>query len=98
MKETEEDRSERLRELKRRGASERERLADTVAGVAAGVRQRRAVWKIAGLAATSIAAAGTAAYRLFGRSSPAARIGRAASATSILLALARAFLRIRRFL
>ncbi|HXM77638.1 MAG TPA: hypothetical protein VOA00_00275 [Thermoanaerobaculia bacterium] len=98
MKETKEDRSERLRELTRRGAFERERLAEAVGGVAADVRQRRAAWKIAGIAATSIAAAGAAAYRLFGRSSPAARIGRAASATSILLALGRAFLRIRRFL
>lgn len=98
MKEAEEGRTERLRELTRRAASERERLAEAVGGVAADVRQRRTAWKIASLAATSIAAAGTAAYRLFGRSSPAARIGRAASATSILLALGRAFLRIRRFL
>ncbi|MDQ2969514.1 MAG: hypothetical protein M3R62_08125 [Acidobacteriota bacterium] len=98
MKETEKDRSERLRELTRRGAAERDRLADAVGGVAADVRQRRTAWKIAGLAATSIAAAGTAAYKLFGKSSPAARIGRAASATSIVLGLGRALLRIRRFL
>jgi hypothetical protein len=98
VKETEEERSERLRKLTRRAASERDRLADAVGGVAANVRRRRAVWKVAGVAATSIAAAGTAAYRLFGRSSPAARIGRAASATSIVLALGRALLRIRRFL
>jgi hypothetical protein len=98
VKETEEDRSERLRKLTRRAASERDRLADAVGGVVADVRRRRTVWKVAGLAATSIAAAGTAAYRLFGKSSPAARIGRAASATSILLGLGRAFLRIRRFL
>ena len=92
------EREERLAELSRRGAEEREILASALAGVADGVRSRRTAFRIAGMAATAVAAGGTAAWRLFGKASPAARIGRAASGASILLGLGRAFLRLRRFL
>ncbi len=92
------EREERLAELSRRGAEEREILASALADVAGVVRSRRTAFRIAGMAATAVAAGGTAAWRLFGASSPAARIGRAASGASILLGLGRAFLRLRRFL
>ena len=92
------EREERLAELSRRGAEERAILAEALADVAGVVRSRRTTFRIAGMAATAVAAGGTAAWRLFGASSPAARIGRAASGASILLGLGRAFLRLRRFL
>ncbi len=89
---------DRLNELARRAERQREQLASSLSEVAGDVREHRTRWKIAGMTVTGIAAAGTAAYRLFGKSSPAARIGRAASATSIVLGLGRAFLRLRKFL
>ena len=92
------DRSERLTELARRGARERERLTGAVGSVAEDIHRRRTQLRMAGMAVTGVAAVGTAAWKLFGKTSPAAQIGRAASATSILLGLGRAFLRIRRFL
>ncbi|MEP6802515.1 MAG: hypothetical protein ABJC07_11285 [Acidobacteriota bacterium] len=97
-KERGKDRSARLSELTARGDLERERLAGAVLDVAGNVRKHRVRWKVAGLAATGVATAGTAAWKLFGKSSPAAKIGKAASATSIVLGLGKAFLRIRRFL
>ncbi len=97
-KERGKDRSARLSELTARGDLERERLAGAVLDVAGNVRRHRVRWKVAGLAATGVATAGTAAWKLFGKSSPAAKIGKAASATSIVLGLGKAFLRIRRFL
>ncbi len=89
---------DRLNELARRAERQREQLVSSLSEVAGDVREHRTRWKIAGMTVTGIAAAGTAAYRLFGKSSPAARIGRAASATSIVLGLGRAFLRLRKFL
>ncbi len=91
-------RTARLTELAARGAMERQRLAGAVLDVAGDVRRHRVRWKVAGMAATSVATAGTLAWKLFGKSSPAAKIGKAASATSIVLGLGKAFLRIRRFL
>lgn len=98
MKKDDGRRRGRLAELARRGEQERARLADAAGGLARDVRRRRMMWKFAGGTVAGLAAAGTAAYKLFGKSSPAARIGKAASATSIVLGVGRAFLRIRRFL
>lgn len=92
------DRSARLTELAARGALQRQRAAGAMFDVVDDVRRHRVQWKVAGMAATGLAAAGTAAWKLFGKSSPAAKIGRAASATSIVLGLGKAFLRIRKFL
>ena len=97
-KENGKNRSARLTELATRGALERRRLAGAVFDVAGDIQRHRVRWKIAGVAATGVATAGTVAWKLFGKSSPAAKIGKAASATSILLGLGKAFLRIRRFL
>lgn len=93
-----EDLESRLAELTRRGERERERLSAALFDVSVAVRQRRTTLRIAGMAATALAAGGTVAWRLFGATSPAARIGRAASGASILLGLGRAFFRLRRFL
>jgi hypothetical protein len=89
---------ERVAELARRAERQRLDLAENLEVVAVRARRHRTRWKVAGMTATGLAAAGTAAYRLFGKSSPAARIGRAASATSILLGLGKALLRVRKFL
>lgn len=91
-------RSQRLTALAEQAKRQREDLTASLEDVAQRARRHRTQLKLAGIAATGLAAAGTAAYRLFGKSSPAARIGRAASATSILLGLGKAFLRVRRFL
>ena len=92
------DREERLAELTRRADLQRAHLADSLGGVADDVRRHRTAWKVAGAAATGLVAAGTAAWKLFGRHSPAAKIGRAASGASIVLGLGRAFFRLRKFL
>ena len=89
---------DRLAALTRQAERQRAELASALGGVAGNVRDHRLRWKIAGATATGIAAAGTAAYKLFGKTSPAAQIGRAASAASIALGLGKAFLRLRKFL
>ena len=97
MKEHDESRK-RVAELARRAEVQRAELASAVGDVALNMRDHRLRWKVAGMAATGIAAAGTAAYRLLGRASPAAQIGRAVSAASIAIGLGKAFLRLRKFL
>jgi len=92
------DGDERLEELTRRAERQRLLLAESLGSVAADVRRHRTAWKFAGATATGLAAAATGAWKLFGRNSPAARIGKAASGASIALGLGRAFFRLRRFL
>jgi hypothetical protein len=89
---------EKVAELARRAELQRAELTSALGDVALNVRDHRLRWKVAGMAATGIAAAGTAAYKLFGKASPAAQIGRAASAASIAIGLGRAFIRLRKFL
>ena len=89
---------DRVAELARRAERQRMELSLALEDVAGNVRDHRLRWKIAGSAATGIAVAGTAAWKLFGKTSPAAQIGRAASAASIALGLGKAFLRLRKFL
>ena len=88
----------KVADLARRAQLERAELTSALGDVALNVRDHRLRWKVAGMTATGIAAAGTAAYKLFGKASPAAQIGRAASAASIAIGLGRAFLRLRKFL
>jgi hypothetical protein len=92
------EREARIADLTRRGALEREALSTSVAEVSEVVSRRKTQWKVTGAIVGAIAASGAIAYKLFGRSSPAARIGKAASAASIGLGLLRALLRLRRFL
>ena len=88
----------KVAELARRAELQRAELTSALGDVALNVRDHRLRWKVAGMTATGIAAAGTAAYRLFGKASPAAQIGRAVSAASIAIGLGKAFLRLRKFL
>jgi len=88
---------ERIAALVRRGESEREDLAIAVLDARDEIERRRAQWKAASMVATCLAVAGTVAWKLFGKASLAARLGRAASAVSLLVGLARGFQRIRRF-
>lgn len=87
----------RIAALVRRGESEREDLAAAVLEARDEIERRRAQWRAASMVATGLAAAGTVAYKLFGKASLAARLGRAASTVSLLVGLARGFQRIRRF-
>jgi hypothetical protein len=89
---------DKVADLARRAQIQRAELTSALEDVALNVRDHRLRWKVAGMTATGIVAAGTAAYKLLGKSSPAAQIGRAASAASIALGLGRAFLRLRKFL
>jgi hypothetical protein len=97
VKEHDESRK-RVAELARRAELQRAELTSALGDVALNMRDRQLRWKVAGMAATGIAAAGTAAFRLLGSASPAAQIGRAVSAASIAIGLGKAFLRLRKFL
>ena len=49
------------------------------------------------MAATGLVAAATIGHKLFGKSSVSAKVGKAASALSMIVGLTRAALRVRRF-
>jgi hypothetical protein len=88
---------ERLANLRRRAAYERDDLAASLADLrfeAAAFRHR---WRFAGWAASGLAAAGTVGWKLFGRNSFAARAGRLASAASLLIGLGRGVRKVKRF-
>ncbi len=91
------DREERLIALSRRAAWEREDLATNVREAKAEAGAFRQRWRFAGLAASGLAAAATAAWKLFGRNSLAARAGRIASAASLLIGIGRGVRAGRRF-
>ena len=89
--------NERLDALSRRAAREREDLAAELWEIryeASAFRQR---WRFAGLAASGVAAGVTAAWKLFGRNSLAAKAGKIASAASLLIGLGRGVRAFRRF-
>ena len=88
--------SERLEALRREGESCRESLAAAVGEVRDEIAVKRARWKAASLIAGGLAAAGAIAFRVFGRNSPAAQIGRLTSAASLIFGLGRAVGRLRR--
>ena len=89
--------SERLADLRRRAAWEREDLATAVRDIRFEVSAFRERWKVAGWAASGLAAAGMAGWKLFGRNSLAAKAGKIASAASLLLGLGRGVKTLRRF-
>jgi hypothetical protein len=83
---------ERLANLRRRAAFERDDLAESLRELrfeAAAFRHR---WRFAGWAASGLAAAGTVGWN-----SLAARAGRFASAASLLIGLGRGVQKVRRF-
>jgi len=90
-------REERIEGLRRRGEFERETLAREVADMTEEAERRKARWKTVSLLAGGAAAAGTVAYKLFGRSSLSARLGRAATVLSLIFSMGRAVGRSRRF-
>jgi hypothetical protein len=89
--------NERLLELRRRAAYEREDLAASVRDLRVELESFRSRWRLAGWAASGVAAAATAGWKLFGRNSLAARAGRVASAASLLLGIGRGVRSLRRF-
>jgi hypothetical protein len=91
------NRDDRLALLVERGQREREALENATLEIRQELERRRAQWKAASMLATGAAVVGTVAYKLFGRSSFSARLGRTASVVSLLIGLARAALKVRRF-
>jgi hypothetical protein len=91
------DREERLLALSRRAAWEREELAAGLHEAKTDIGAFRQRWRYAGLAASGVAAAATAAWKLFGRNSLAARVGRIASTASLLIGVGRGVRSARRF-
>lgn len=88
---------DRLEELSRRAAREREALSFSLSEVRVEASAFRQRWRFAGLAASGLAAAATAAWKLFGRNSLAAKAGKIASAASLLIGLGRGVRTFRRF-
>lgn len=86
-----------LADLRRRAAWEREDLATAVRDIRFEVSSFRERWKVAGWAASGLAAVGMAGWKLFGRNSLAAKAGKIASAASLLLGLGRGVKTLRRF-
>ena len=90
-------REERIAALRSRAARERDDLAEALSDLRAEAGAFRHRWRFAGWAASGLAAAATAGWKLFGRNSLAARAGRVASAASLLLGIGRGVQRVRRF-
>lgn len=90
-------RRERIDGLRRRGEFERDTLAREVAGLRGVIDEKRARWKTAGWIAGIAAAAWAVGYRLFGRNSLSAKLGRMTSAAQILFGLGRAVGKVRKF-
>ena len=86
---------DRIAALVTRGRQEREELAAATIEIRAEVARRKAQWRAASLLATGIAVTGTVLYRLFGRNSLSAQLGRAASVVSLVMGLVRFLRRIR---
>ena len=87
----------RLEALSERAAQEREALASRLWETRVEVSEFHRRWRYAGLAASGLAAAATAAWKLFGRNSLAAKAGRIASAASLLIGLGKGVRTVRKF-
>ncbi len=90
--------AERISDLRRRADLEREELAGALSEITQEFERHRTRWKIFGALAGGAAAAGAIGWKLFGPGSSAKRIGRAASAASVGLGVARALVKLRRFI
>jgi hypothetical protein len=88
---------ERLADLVALGRQQRLALVDHVTGVRNELEARRTQLRVAGWLATGLAAAITASFKLFGKRSLAAKVGRYSSTASLLLGLVRGALRLRSF-
>ena len=87
-------REERLAALSARAEAERQDLARSVEDVRRRIAEKRARYATFGFWAGTLAAGATSAYRLFGRNSLSARLGRWGTGTSILVWLVRLFFRL----
>jgi hypothetical protein len=90
-------RADRIEGLRRRGEFERDTLAREIAGLRGAIDEKKARWKTIGWVAGIAAAAGTVGYKLFGKNSLSAKIGRMTSAAQILFGLGRAVGKTRKF-
>jgi hypothetical protein len=88
--------ADRIEGLRRRGEFERDVLSREVAGLRAEIDRTGARWKTAGWIAGSLAAAWTVGYKLFGKRSLAAKLGRISSAASVIFGIGRAVGRARK--
>ena len=91
------ERAERLETLRVRAAREREDLTEALASARFEIDDLRRRWRFAGWAASGLAAAATASWKLFGRNSLAARAGRMANYASLLLGVGKGINRLRKF-
>jgi hypothetical protein len=91
------DFEEKIEELVRRGEAQRRALAEEVGDFRVEIERRKTQWRIAGFLAAGLAAGLTAAYKLFGKKSLAAKVGRYSTAASLGIGLVRAALQLRRF-
>ena len=90
-------REQRLALLVARGRLEREALKNAALEISREIERRRKQWKAASVFASGATAIGMVAYKLFGRSSYSARLGRGASVVSLVVGLVRAALKVSRF-
>jgi hypothetical protein len=90
-------RTERIEGLRRRGEFERETLAREVAGLRGKIDAKKTQWKTLGWIAGIAAAAGTIGFKLFGKNSLSAKIGRVTNAAQLLFGLGKAVGKARRF-
>lgn len=87
-------REERLASLSVRAVEEREALARAIADVRTRVDEKRERFTSMGFWMGTLVAGATSAYRLFGRNSLSARLGRWSTGTSILVSLLRLLFRL----
>ncbi len=89
--------ADRIAAFVEQGRQEREELAAGTVEIRAEIERRKAQWRAASMLATGLAVTGTVAYKLFGRNSLSAQLGRAATVASLLMGLVRFFQRLRQF-
>jgi hypothetical protein len=90
-------RADRIEGLRRRGEFERDTLAREIAGLRGAIDEKKARWKTIGWIVGIATAAGTVGYKLFGKNSLSAKIGRLTSAAQILFGLGRAVGKTRKY-
>ena len=87
-------REERLASLTARAEEERQALARAVADVRTRIEEKRERFTSIGFWTGTLVAGATSAYRLFGRNSLSARLGRWSTGTSIVVSLLRLLFRL----
>jgi len=88
---------EHLEALRQRAAVERADFVEALSAARGEVNDLRHRWRFAGWAASGLAAAAMAGWKLFGKNSLAARVSKIASYASLALGVGRGVSRLRRF-